>query len=125
MPVRAPSASELAELPSSATDATERHWDFSGPVPLPKGDWLVCPICRAGDAIPRTFLFHEAQPEASLPYRCDAAFKCRECALIINFGIVVSEADWERFVPYGETSRLIQRPETRRLLSEYLAAAGG
>ncbi len=96
--------------------ATAEHWDFTAPVPLPRGDWMRCPVCRSDDWIPRTFGFHRGQPHASIPFRCDAAFKCGRCAAVWSHGIVPTQADWERFVPYGEDGRNIQRPETRELL---------
>jgi hypothetical protein len=85
-------------------------WDFD-PIPLPKGDWMKCPVCRAGECIPKQFLFHVAQPGASLPYRCDATFKCRDCAAVWSHGIVVPGEVYDRF-----PNKNIERPQIRELL---------
>lgn len=93
---------------------TAEHWDFSGPYPAPRGDWLRCPVCRDPRAIPKNFLFHTGQPGASIPRRCDAGYKCSRCAHVFNFGIVIPEDAWEHYVGAEET-RHIPRPEIREL----------
>ena len=97
--------------------ATARHWDLSGPLPEPIGDWMRCPVCRAANAIPKNFLFHP-QPEGTIPWRVDAGYKCGECACVFDFGVILTEEQWDHFVPFGDDGRRVPRSEIRESLHE-------
>lgn len=91
-----------ASSPAAAVlAATDRHWNTSGPLPEPAGDWLACPVCR-GPWLIRLWRFHTRPGAPTVPWRCDVHLKCRECAHGWWHGVALSEAAWERRPrPYG------------------------
>lgn len=74
--------------------AVRKRWDLSGPVPVPVGDWLACPVCRADQIQARHFRFHER--DSAIPWRCDVSFKCTSCSAVWEHGVVVTREMYAR-----------------------------
>lgn len=79
--------------------AVEQRWDLSGAVPVPRGEWLACPVCRAGQPQPRYWKWHMRPSGATLVWRCDVAFKCTACSACWIHGVAVPRDYYERHVP--------------------------
>jgi hypothetical protein len=74
--------------------ATAKHWDLSGPYPVPVGDWLACPVCRC-DTIQGQSWTRHVQPDKGIVGRVDVRFKCTSCAASWVHGVAVP-ADYSR-----------------------------
>jgi hypothetical protein len=75
---------------------TDRHWDLSGDLPMPRPGWLKCPVCGAADPVIRFWRFHTRPPGATLRRRCDVSVKCSACAAVWPHGLAIDEATWNR-----------------------------
>ena len=73
---------------------TAEHWDMDGAYPVPRGDWLRCPVCGSADAQGRAWRYHRPQHAVTTPYRCDVTFKCTQCACVWLHGIAVTQEHW-------------------------------
>lgn len=73
---------------------TAEWWDLSGPLPMPRGEWLRCPVCGDGDVQLRHWVFHERPKPHTLPYRCDVRLKCRRCAALWAHGVALPVDYW-------------------------------
>lgn len=73
--------------------ATDEHWDLTGPFPVARGGWLVCPVCRTGRVQTRHYRFHTRSGTPTVPHRVDVGFKCCGCACVWEHGVAVSR-DW-------------------------------
>ncbi len=110
MTLTTPQLSETVRTILAAGQDTAEHivarvaarWDLSAPLPVPRPGWLVCPVCRAPDVIPREWRIGARNlPRGAelrrLPYRVDVSFKCLDCSLVWWHGVAVSETDGRRF----------------------------
>jgi hypothetical protein len=75
---------------------TAERWSFDGPWPMPKGDWLCCPICRSKEVQGRSWIYDKPSHSVTTPYRCSVSFKCTDCGYVFLFGLVMTQEDWER-----------------------------
>jgi hypothetical protein len=75
---------------------TEQYWDTSGKLPVPRGEWLQCPVCQTAEPRIRFWRYHTREKSETTPYRCDVSFKCVGCAFVWLHGVVVSEEHWAR-----------------------------
>lgn len=95
--------------------ATAERWDIRSGVPLPRGDWLRCPICGAAPQI-RWWKWHVRPPGHTIRYRCDVSAKCTSCAALWMHGVVLTEDDWAAR-PYPKLDRaLVKWREIRDVL---------
>jgi hypothetical protein len=70
---------------------TQRVWDLSGPLPLPRYE-LRCPSCAIGHLAVKDWKFHSRSNVGSKhPWRCDTRLKCMTCGCVHIFGVVVPE----------------------------------
>lgn len=96
--------------------ATEEHWDLTGPLPVPKGDWLRCPVCRGDQVQLRVWKFHRiGKSKHRTPthdYRCDVPFKCVACAATWTHGVAVPAEMYEN----APTERQIEWRDGLRML---------
>lgn len=98
---------------------TRKCWDLSAPLPLPIGDWLACPVCRAGQPQPRFWRFHiRGDLGHTLPYRCDVSFKCTRCACVWIHGVVLDVEAWERMHRPRRANSQITWRQAREILQE-------
>lgn len=109
-------------MPSGVLAKTEEHWDLDGPMPLPKGDWLRCPVCRGEEVIPKRLNYHTRPEWATVPRRCDVVFKCCDCAMVWQHGIALSEEHFRRWVPAPLEGAAIEHPEVKLMLKEVACA---
>jgi hypothetical protein len=58
---------------------TRQSWDLDSGFPLPRGDWLACPVCRGREVQGRFWQFFLRRPSTTLSDRCDVYFKCALC----------------------------------------------
>lgn len=94
--------------------ATADHWDLSGPLPVPQGDWLACPVCRAADPQPRWWKWHKRTARPTVRERCDVSMKCTACAACWTHGVAVPTAYFQRYATH--VGRQIHWREARRAL---------
>lgn len=88
----------------------ERRWDTSGVLPVPRGDWVHCPMCGSRDMHLRWWRFFE-RPGGTVRHRCDVSFKCTDCSLVqYPFGVPLPPEAWRRW----QQSRLPSRVEWRQ-----------
>lgn len=101
--------------------AVAAKWDLSGPLPVPRGDWLRCPVCGS-DAMQIRHWFWHARDHAVIPWRCDLSVKCAACSAVWLHGIAVPADYYDR---HSERShkRLIGWRDGRRMLEETHAEA--
>lgn len=100
--------------------ATAVHWDVSGPLPLPIGDWLACPVCRSPKVLIRFWRYHERSAQPTVPHRCDVSMKCAGCAAVWIHGVAIDAEVWARRKPkrlnvlihWREGSRILEQHET-------------
>jgi len=73
-------------------DATDRRWDFSDGVPVPRS-WWRCGSC--GHDIPQvrswSFGRYTDGDFHRVMARCDVSLKCTECALVTTHGIAIPD----------------------------------
>lgn len=100
--------------PDRVLAAVRERWDLSGPLPVPRGEWLACPVCRSGRPQPRYWLWHRKSSGTPLPFRCDVAFKCVECSAGWVHGVAVDEDTYRRRAV--KERRRIEWREARRML---------
>lgn len=100
--------------PEEVLAAVQARWDLSGPVPVPIGDWLACPVCRAVDPQVRHFRFHRR--ESAIPWRCDVSVKCTSCSAVWTHGVAVTEEMYTRRdtpagrdIPWREARDLLRK----------------
>ena len=97
--------------------ATERRWDTSRALPVPRPGWLACPVCRGEVIQPRFWRFHERDGRPTTPWRCDVSFKCCDCAAVWIHGVALPAETWAGR-PNQRVNRQIQWRDARRLLEE-------
>lgn len=85
------------DLDVAAVDAaTAAHWDLSGPFPVPRGDWLACPVCRSTAVQGRTWT-RIVRVTHKVTGRVNVSFKCTQCACAWTHGVAVPEDYARRF----------------------------
>lgn len=95
--------------------AVEARWDLTGPFPIPRGTWLRCPVCGAGDPQPRYWRFWERSGTPTIRYRCDVSFKCVDCsALYPTFGVPLPDDYWHQHA--RKPGRQIWHREARKIM---------
>lgn len=94
----------------------EARWDLTGPLPVPRGEWLACPVCRAGQPQPRHWNFH--RHGTTHPWRCDVSWKCISCSAVWIHGVAVPQSMYVAAVPHNRAQRIIQWREARQILEE-------
>ena len=82
--------------PGQVHDAVARHWDLSGPYPVPVGRWIWCRVCGTDRAPQARWWRWHLRTAGTIGHRCDVAFKCVECSAVWQFGIPVPEAYYRR-----------------------------
>lgn len=102
--------------------ATHAKWDLSGPLPVPAGGWLACPVCRDGRPQPRYWRWHRRAGKPTVPWRCDVSFKCVDCAAVWTHGIAVDEQYYRSNAT--KPGRMITWREVRDVLDEHAKAVG-
>lgn len=94
--------------------ATAAKWDKSGPLPLPLGEWLACPVCSNGTVQARFWKFHTRESPTNMPGRCDVSFKCCSCAAVWCHGVALDRETFKRMIT-GRNNRIEWR-EARQIL---------
>lgn len=102
------------DIPAREVLATTRAmWDLSGPLPVPKGEWLRCPVCGAAPQ-PRYWRLHH-RPGATVPGRCDVSLKCTLCSHVWVHGVALDDDTYKRMTTRNPRRRVPWR-EARKLL---------
>jgi hypothetical protein len=70
--------------------ATAEHWDLSGSFPVPRGDWLACPVCRSKRVQARDWT-RKVRTGHTITGRVDVTFKCTGCAAVWPHGVAVPD----------------------------------
>lgn len=86
--------------------ATDTYWDCTGPLPVPRPGWLLCPVCGSAAVVVRFWRFHTRPDGATVPRRCDVSVKCAACAAVWPHGIAIGEDTWSR--RFRHPSRLMR-----------------
>lgn len=76
--------------------AVTARWDLAGVLPVPRGEWLACPVCRAGRPQPRYWRWHRRSGTPTIPGRCDVSFKCVDCSAVWTHGVPIDADTFER-----------------------------
>lgn len=77
-------------------ERTAELWDWSGEFVLPRGVWLVCPICGGQPLIRGWIYFEQTGEKVTHPYRCDVKFKCTTCANVWVHGVAIPQEVYDR-----------------------------
>lgn len=79
-----------------------RRWHID-PLPLPRGRWLRCPVCRSRRWQVRYWRTHIRPGDGHrVAHRCDVHFKCTRCSAVWAHGLAVDEATFLRLRSHGE-----------------------
>ncbi len=96
----------------SVLEATRAHWDLTGPYPVPRGQWLACPVCSSPRIQGQSWT-RQVRPGATIVHRVDVRVKCTECACCWVHGVAVPDDYGRRngrrlneHVPWREVRRI-------------------
>lgn len=99
--------------------AVAARWDLSGPLPTPRDGWLRCPVCAAQRLQIRHWHWH-TRDNATVPHRCDVAFKCADCSAVWLHGVPVPPDYWYR---NATAAARVGWRDGRRMLEEHRGQA--
>lgn len=104
-------------------ERTLRHWDYSGPLPIPIGEFTC--FCGGTDWHARYWLFHDyaiqrANRDHRFRYRCDVSLKCMDCGHTPVWGLVIPDEHWAK---WGLSPRKVDWHEALPLLDGQLTEA--
>lgn len=81
--------------------------------PTPKFK-VVCPICGSSDVIIKEYRFSKREFARS-KYRCVVGYKCTNCSLCFEFGLVIPKEIWEMHCNENSPSRFYYWREIKNL----------